>query len=104
MFSAYSFIFVSFIFEIYYRPCSSVVDLSAMDVTRDGHIVIMDRYGSFLTVSENGEVIHYFDCKQYVKEPSDIAVNGKATILYFGTFFYTLDFHEFSPKILFLIH
>lgn len=28
------------------------------------------------TISENGELLKWFDCSDYMREPSDIAVNG----------------------------
>ena len=31
----------------------------------------------FSVLLENGELIKWFDCSDYMREPSDIAINGK---------------------------
>ena len=43
-----------------------------------GHIVAVDSVSpTVFCIAETGDLIKWFDCSDYMREPSDIAVNGK---------------------------
>jgi len=43
-----------------------------------GHIVAVDSVSpTVFCISETGELIRWFDCSDYMREPSDIAISGK---------------------------
>ena len=42
-----------------------------------GHIVAVDSVSpTVFCISETGDLLKWFDCSDYMKEPSDIAING----------------------------
>ena len=46
--------------------------------TNIGHIVAVDSVSpTVFVISEGGDLIKWFDCSDYMREPSDIAVSGK---------------------------
>jgi len=52
--------------------------VAGLAITRNGHIVAVDSVTPtmFFISSETGELIKWFDCQDYMREPSDIAVSG----------------------------
>lgn len=43
-----------------------------------GHIVAVDSVSpTVFCISEAGELVKWFDCSDYMREPSDIAISGK---------------------------
>lgn len=63
-----------------------------------GHIVAVDSVSpTVFCIAETGDLVKWFDCANYMREPSDIAVNGKE---YFVCDFKVYSFKEIqiSPK------
>lgn len=51
--------------------------VAGLAVTSQGHIVAVDSVSpSVFVLAENGGLINWFDCSNYMREPSDIAING----------------------------
>jgi hypothetical protein len=49
-----------------------------IDVNVSGNIVAVDSVSpTVFVISEGGELIKWFDCSDYMREPSDIAISGK---------------------------
>lgn len=47
-------------------------------MTNQGHIVAVDSVSpTVFIISEEGDLVHWFDCSDYMREPSDIAISGK---------------------------
>lgn len=47
-------------------------------MTSKGHIVAVDSVSpTVFVISEEGELVRWFDCSDYMREPSDIAIRGK---------------------------
>ena len=43
-----------------------------------GHIVAVDSVSpTVFCIGETGDLVRWFDCSDYMREPSDIAINGK---------------------------
>ncbi len=43
-----------------------------------GHIVAVDSVSpTVFCIADTGDLLKWFDCSDYMREPSDIAVNGK---------------------------
>jgi len=63
-----------------------------------GHIVAVDSVSpTVFCISETGDLIRWFDCSDYMREPSDIAISGKE--------YFVCDFKVSSLLLLFvLIH
>ena len=60
-----------------------------------GHIVAVDSVSpTVFCISESGDLIKWFDCSDYMREPSDIAVSGKD--------YYVCDF-KVSGMLLYLL-
>jgi len=56
-----------------------------------GYIVAVDSVSpTVFCISETGDLIRWFDCSDYMREPSDIAVSGKE--------YFVCDFKVRSPK------
>lgn len=83
----------------------SYIDIVAgLAVTNKGLIVAVDSVSpTVFIISEDGNLIHWFDCSDFMREPSDIAINGeldhssqKRTLLdhnlVAGSDFYVCDF------------
>lgn len=52
--------------------------VAGLAITRDGHIVAVDSVSpTVFCISEMGDLIKWFDCSDYMREPSDIAISGK---------------------------
>lgn len=59
--------------------------VAGLAVTNQGHIVAVDSVSpTVFIISEDGELVHWFDCSDYMREPSDIAISGSD--------FYVCDF------------
>lgn len=58
--------------------------VAGLAVTQQGHIVAVDSVSpTVFVISEEGELVHWFDCSDYMREPSDIAINGKRVDIFF---------------------
>ncbi|XP_063236681.1 brain tumor protein isoform X2 [Bacillus rossius redtenbacheri] len=74
--------------------------VAGLAVTAQGHIVAVDSVSpTVFVISEVGDLLRWFDCSDYMREPSDIAISGKE--------FYVCDFKGhcvvvFSEEGLFL--
>ncbi|XP_074650430.1 protein meiotic P26-like [Tubulanus polymorphus] len=52
--------------------------VAGLAITPQGHIVAVDSVSpTVFCIAETGELVRWFDCSDYMREPSDIAVNGK---------------------------
>ncbi|CAG9765507.1 unnamed protein product [Ceutorhynchus assimilis] len=59
--------------------------VAGLAVTATGEIVAVDSVSpTVFIIHENGELLRWFDCSDYMREPSDIAIHGKE--------FYVCDF------------
>ena len=45
-------------------------------------------------ISEEGELLHWFDCSDYMREPSDIAISGEHYTVFCMVFFLSFSKHE----------
>jgi hypothetical protein len=55
--------------------------VAGLAVTNQGHIVAVDSVSpTVFIISEDGDLVHWFDCSDHMREPSDIAISGE---LYF---------------------
>lgn len=58
----------------YFRYIDIVAGLA---VTSSGHIVAVDSVSpTVFIINEEGDLVHWFDCSDYMREPSDIAIIG----------------------------
>lgn len=57
----------------------SYIDIVAgLAVSNEGHIVAVDSVSpTVFVISEDGDLVHWFDCSDHMREPSDIAINGE---------------------------
>ena len=54
--------------------------VAGLGVTAQGHIVAVDSVTPTLFImADNGKILHWFDCSEYMREPSDLAINGNFT-------------------------
>lgn len=52
--------------------------VAGLAVTNQGHIVAVDSVSpTVFIISEDGDLVHWFDCSDHMREPSDIAICGK---------------------------
>jgi len=52
--------------------------VAGLAITSQGYIVAVDSVSpTVFCISETGDLIRWFDCSDYMREPSDIAVSGK---------------------------
>lgn len=60
----------------------SYIDIVAgLAVSNEGHIVAVDSVSpTVFVISEDGDLVHWFDCSDHMREPSDIAISGKSYI------------------------
>lgn len=59
--------------------------VAGLAITSEGRIVAVDSVApTVFIISETGDLLHWFDCSEYMREPSDIAVSDKE--------FYICDF------------
>lgn len=55
--------------------------VAGLAVTSKGHIVAVDSVSpTVFVISEDGELVRWFDCSDYMREPSDIAIRGSTLI------------------------
>lgn len=61
----------------------SYIDIVAgLAVSNEGHIVAVDSVSpTVFVISEDGDLVHWFDCSEHMREPSDIAINGKWSLI-----------------------
>lgn len=58
--------------------CRYIDIVAGLAVTAKGHIVAVDSVSpTVFVISEEGELVRWFDCSDYMREPSDIAIRGK---------------------------
>ncbi|KAK3798783.1 hypothetical protein RRG08_040615 [Elysia crispata] len=51
--------------------------VAGLAITNEGHIVAVDSVSpTVFVISESGDLIKWFDCSDYMREPSDIAINS----------------------------
>jgi uncharacterized protein YbaR (Trm112 family) len=51
--------------------------VAGLAISSQGHIVAVDSVSPTLfCIGENGDLVHWFDCSDYMREPSDIAISG----------------------------
>lgn len=56
--------------------------VAGLAVTNQGHIVAVDSVSpTVFIISEDGDLVHWFDCSDHMREPSDIAISGESIIL-----------------------
>lgn len=59
--------------------------VAGLAVTNQGHIVAVDSVSpTVFIIRETGDLLGWFDCSDYMREPSDIAIHGKGVIIIFG--------------------
>lgn len=52
--------------------------VAGLAVTSQGHIVAVDSVSpTVFVISDTGDLLRWFDCSEYMREPSDIAISGK---------------------------
>lgn len=52
--------------------------VAGLAITHQGHIVAVDSVSpTVFRISEVGDLLKWFDCSDYMREPSDIAISGK---------------------------
>lgn len=52
--------------------------VAGLAVTSQGHIVAVDSVSpTVFVISDAGDLLRWFDCSDYMREPSDIAISGK---------------------------
>ena len=52
--------------------------VAGLAITSTGNIVAVDSVSpTVFVIAESGELVRWFDCSDYMREPSDIAVSGK---------------------------
>lgn len=52
--------------------------VAGLAVTSQGHIVAVDSVSpTVFVISDNGDLLRWFDCSDYMREPSDIAISGE---------------------------
>lgn len=58
--------------------CSYIDIVAGLAVSNEGHIVAVDSVSpTVFVISEDGDLVHWFDCSDHMREPSDIAISGK---------------------------
>ncbi|OWF35593.1 brain tumor protein-like [Mizuhopecten yessoensis] len=52
--------------------------VAGLAITSQGHIVAVDSVSpTVFCIAETGDLVKWFDCSDYMREPSDIAISGK---------------------------
>lgn len=53
--------------------------VAGLAVSSQGHIVAVDSVSpTVFVISDSGELLSWFDCSDHMREPSDLAINGKS--------------------------
>lgn len=61
-----------------------------------GHIVAVDSVSpTVFCINESGDLVRWFDCSDYMREPSDIAISGKD--------YYVCDFKVLDISLKFVV-
>lgn len=61
----------------WFFPIRYIDIVAGLAVTSKGHIVAVDSVSpTVFVISEDGELVRWFDCSDYMREPSDIAIRG----------------------------
>lgn len=56
--------------------------VAGLAVTTHGEIVAVDSVSpTVFIIGESGELLRWFDCSDYMREPSDIAIHGECIII-----------------------
>jgi hypothetical protein len=51
--------------------------VAGLAITPNGHIVAVDSVSpTVFVIAESGDLLRWFDCSEYMREPSDIAINN----------------------------
>ncbi|KAF8564025.1 hypothetical protein P879_10522 [Paragonimus westermani] len=59
-------------------PIRYIDIVAGLAINQHGHIVAIDSVSpSVFVVSEEGDLIRWFDCSNYMREPSDVAIHGR---------------------------
>lgn len=73
--------------------------VAGLAVTSQGHIVAVDSVSpTVFVISDTGDLLRWFDCSDYMREPSDIAISGKHfySVFPFSFFLYLIiNSHNF---------
>lgn len=57
--------------------CRYIDIVAGLAVSNEGHIVAVDSVSpTVFVISEDGDLVHWFDCSDHMREPSDIAISG----------------------------
>lgn len=66
--------------------CRYIDIVAGLAVSNEGHIVAVDSVSpTVFVISEDGDLVHWFDCSDHMREPSDIAISGtKNSLLFFA--------------------
>ncbi|CAH8475512.1 unnamed protein product [Schistosoma curassoni] len=68
-------------------PIRYIDIVAGLAINQHGHIVAIDSVSpSVFVVSEEGDLIRWFDCSNHMREPSDVAIHGRE--------YYICDFKE----------
>lgn len=68
--------------------------VAGLAVTGHGHIVAVDSVSpTVFVISDNGDLLRWFDCSDYMREPSDIAISGKLKFLFFNFIIFNVKIH-----------
>lgn len=63
--------------------------VAGLAVTSQGHIVAVDSVSpTVFVISDTGDLLRWFDCSDYMREPSDIAISGRHHLCSFIYNFY----------------
>lgn len=73
---------VSFSWFILIEPILKIYSvIFRLQVTTQGHIVAVDSVSpTVFVLNDNGDLLRWFDCSDYMREPSDIAISGLYTL------------------------
>ncbi|XP_018648894.1 putative brat protein [Schistosoma mansoni] len=59
-------------------PIRYIDIVAGLAINQHGHIVAIDSVSpSVFVVSEEGDLIRWFDCSNHMREPSDVAIHGR---------------------------
>lgn len=79
--------------------------VAGLAVTNEGHIVAVDSVSpTVFVISEDGDLVHWFDCSDHMREPSDIAINGTYPSIWVVSFHKHHEISiEFTNRIAYII-
>lgn len=80
-------------------PRSYIDIVAGLAVTNEGHIVAVDSVSpTVFVISEDGDLVHWFDCSDHMREPSDIAISGEFDFFFFFLARPKFTFTQLSQK------